>query len=317
MRKVPTSSCRCTTAGIEDAVSAVGILDEIRSVCPALQSVFLPEDVWPDFEAWHREPDGVAAHRSMLLLGLERGHLHRLTGPIHRYLILDGRLHPNARRQYLKDLRERWMLEPNPLERHRKSRLFAGRLAELQFAEWLEKQDWTITGLEAMREGHDIEAERVSGSVTAFEVKSIGTEDDDFQMILRSMAQGASAGPVSAYAGINYLLFRVYETAKQLAGFEGPRIAVAIIDDLTWWRFERQLSSGWVDWANPQFLDQDPAWETFLQTQERRYPHLRSELASAVAAIDAAWVIRRSYGYEYHLEYELSTANSRRRSVRS
>lgn len=61
----------------------------------------------------------------MVLLALERGHLDRITSPVHRYL---------------------------------KSRIFRGRLTELQCAEWLEAQGWVIEGLEALRQGPDIEA---------------------------------------------------------------------------------------------------------------------------------------------------------------
>jgi hypothetical protein len=272
--------------------------------------VFLPDDTWRDFKAWHVERDAVAAHRSMLLLALERGHLWRLTSPIHRYLIENGRLRSDVRRQYVKDLRERWMLYPDPLERHHKSRMFTGRVAELQCAEWLETRGCRIAGLEALRPGSDIEAATASGAVTAFEVKSIGSEDSDFAMILRSIAQAPSAGSVSPYVAINYLLFRVYEAAKQLAQFDGQRIAVVVIDDLTWWRFEMQLQNHWIDWANATFLDHDPEWETFVKEQEDRYPQLRTELRSVVGGINGAWVIKRVYGYEYRLEQELSTGSA-------
>lgn len=307
---VRINSCGCTIARADNGAVSIDILEAIRTSCPALNSVFLPDDTWPDFKVWHAEPDRVAAHRSMLLLALERGHLSRLTSPIHRYLIKNGGLRPGVRRQYVKDLRERWMHYPDPLERHHKSRMFTGRVAELQCAEWLETGGWMITGLEALRQGADIEAKTVSGGVTAFEVKAIGSKDADFETILRSMAQGPSGGAVSAYAGINYLLFRVYEAAKQLAQFHGHRIAMVVIDDLTWWRFEMQLRDHLIDWANPTFLGHDPAWESFIKEQEKRYPELRVELPSVVAGINGTWVIRRSYGYEYHLEHELSTGNT-------
>ena len=44
------------------------------------------------------------------------------------------------------------------LERHQKSRIFQGRFTELLCAASLEAQGWTIVGLEALREGADIEA---------------------------------------------------------------------------------------------------------------------------------------------------------------
>jgi len=298
------------TPSSNNGAITIDVLAAIRTGCAALNSVFLPDDTWPDFKAWHVEPDAVAAHRSMLLLALERGHLGRLTGPIHRYLIENGRLRSHVRLQYVKDLRERWMLYPDPLERHHKSRMFTGRVAELQCAEWLETRGWRIVGLEALRPGSDIEAVTASGAVAAFEVKSIGSEDDDFAMILRSMAQGPSAGSVSPYVAINYLLFRVYEAAKQLAQFNGHRIAVAVIDDLTWWRFEMQLQNHWIEWGNPTFLAHDPEWEKFAKEQDDRYPELRAELRSVVGGIDGVWIIKRAYGYEHHLEQELSTGSA-------
>lgn len=242
----------------------------------------------------------------MVLLALERGHLDRITSPIHRYLIDGGSLRPNVRHQYLKDLRERWMHCVDPIERHRKSRIFHSRLAELQCAEWLEAQGWVIEGLEALREGPDIEAASAEGAAAAFEVKLIGTEDVDFEMILRNIAGEAAGGPVSAYSGINYLLFRVYEAAKQLAGINSRRIAVVIVEDLTWWRFELQLKNRWIDWSSPKFVGQDSAWEAFLKELQGRYPDLMSEMPSVVRGLDAVWIVRQSEGYRFRLEYEVA-----------
>jgi hypothetical protein len=98
--------------------------------------------------------------------------------------------------------------------------MFLGRLAELQFAEWLEELGWKIVGLEALRTGSDIEAETHDAVRGGFEVKLIGTEDTDFKLILQSLAGKIVADSVSPYAAVNYLLFRVYEAAKQLAGMK-------------------------------------------------------------------------------------------------
>jgi len=202
------------------------------------------------------------------------------------------------------------MFYEDPLERHQKSRIFAGLVVELQFAEWLETLGWTIVGLEAFREGADIEARTVSGVDTVFEVKAVGTEDQDFKMILRSLADEPAVTSVSPYVAMNYLLFRVYEAAKQLGRIDGPRIAVAVIDDTTWWRFEWPLENQWIDWVNPSFFDWDVEWEAFLKGQKGRYPDLRSELGSVLRGVDEVWIVRRSSGYEYHLEYRIRTRNT-------
>jgi hypothetical protein len=79
------------------------------------------------------------------------------------------------------------MLYSDVVERHRKYRIFAGRLAELQFAQWLESQGWEISGLEALREGPDVEGRASGRPDTAFEVKVIGTEDNDFRTMVASL----------------------------------------------------------------------------------------------------------------------------------
>jgi hypothetical protein len=86
-------------------------------------------------------------------VALVGGHLGRLTSPIHRYLIRGGALHPNVSRQYVTDLRERWMHHPDALKRHHLSKGHDGLVVELQCAEWLETRGWTVVGLEALRPG--------------------------------------------------------------------------------------------------------------------------------------------------------------------
>jgi hypothetical protein len=246
----------------------------------------------------------------VLLLALQRGHLDRVTSAVHRYLIEADAIRPEVRQQYLKDLQERWMLYTDPLERHRKSRIFRSRLAELQCAEWLQSRAWVIDALEALREGSDIEATAPDGVVSAFEVKFIGTQDEDFEMILRSVDYPAATS-VSPYAAINYLLFRVYEAAKQLVLVNRNRIAVVIVEDLTWWRFAVQLEEGWIDWSAPRFIGQDSDWGVFLTEQLQRYPELTSEMPSVLAQIDKIWIIRQSHGFQHHLEHELSVRKKR------
>ncbi len=231
--------------------------------------------------------------------------MSRVTAPIHRFLLAGDDPLPSVRRQYLSDLTEGWMQREDAVDRHHKSKMFRGRLAELQFAEWLECHDWSVRGLEALREGPDVEAASASGVVSAFEIKFIGAEDEYFRAILTAITGQASGGAVSAYNGVNYLLFRLYEAAKQLERVESRRVAVAIVDELTWWRVDLQLRNGWIDWAAPKFLFPDRDWEKFIAAQEHKYPDLQRELATTLRWLDGAWVIRESAGFDYTLEYEL------------
>lgn len=248
----------------------------------------------------------------MLLRALQRGCLARLTEPVHRYLIENNNLRKGISHSYVRNFRERWMFDPDPMRRHQGARRFSGRVAEVQCACWLEAHDWKIINLEAGGAGSDIQATDASEMPTAFEVKFIGLEDIDFSMILRSIAEGSSAQAVSTCSGVNYLLFRVYEAAKQLATFNGRRVAVMVIDDMAWVRIEMPIENDYIDWTKPAFLDAGPAWETFLREKEVRYPDIRTALHPVVRGIDTAWVVTRSHEYEYHLESELPVQQGER-----
>ena len=107
---------------------------------------------------------------------------------------------------------------------------------------------------------------------------------------------------------MNYLLFRIYEGAKQLAQSDAAkqRMVIAIVDALGWESFELQLENEWINWTEPMFLGADPGWEEFLESQRQRYPALLDELPSTIGALDRIWIVRQSSGFAFHLECERS-----------
>ena len=225
----------------------------LRVKCPALREILIPDQIWPQFRDWHILPDAVASHSSIVLLAFRRGFLPQVTGPIHRHLMSSaGGILPSVSNQYVKDLREKWVLDANPVRRNQLSRTFRGRLIELQFASWLESRAHAIVGLEATRKGPDIETCSESGRAYAFEVKFIGMEDGDFGVLLSSIGGTPAGGLVSPYQAINYLLLRVYEAAHQLKSAIGTKCVVVVIDELAWHRFDVQIRKGWIDWERPQ-----------------------------------------------------------------
>lgn len=219
-----------------------------------------------------------------------------------------------VRKQYLKDLRERWMYysDSDPMKRHQKFRSFFGKVVELQFAEWLESQGWTVSKLEALREGPDIEAKTIDGRFTSFEVKFIGQEEYDFEKLLESIKkeqeEGDGGGSTSSYVAANYLLFRAYEAAKQLQKTTYDRIAVLVIseDDHTWsTRFKDLIKNNWIDWKNPTFFSGDDKWEEFLTGQKTRYPNLKDDLKTALGSLNAVWIVGHS-NHQFKLKIEIS-----------
>jgi hypothetical protein len=205
----------------------------VREECPALKELLVPDEIWPKFHNWHLWSDDEAYHESTLIHALEGGYLSSITSPVHRYLLESSRINPLVRKQYIKDLRENWIEYIDPLERHEKFKIFQGRVVELQCAEWLERQGWEISDLEAFgEESPDIEAKSASGDLTAFEVKFIGQDEDGFDTVLKGFSGEEAYSRSSLDLAANYLLYRVYQSAKQLQrSAASARIALVVIDD--------------------------------------------------------------------------------------
>lgn len=298
------ADCDCYTAHVQDDESLIAALARVRSSCPALRDIYLPADIWAEYCAWHVTPDPVALHHSVLALALDRGYLARLTAPVHRFLVQANATAPGLRAQYTKDLKERWMLNPDPLRRHQLCRIYMGRITELQIAEWLEARGWTVSELEAFRKGPDITATHPEKGETDFEVKMVGTEDGDFQAIVQSLAGQPAGRDLSPYSAVNYLLFRAYEAAAQLRQSGRRRIAIVAVN--SWARFQRQINNNWIDWKAPRFMTHDKESVAYIHNHRERYPgiDITDGLANTLAEIDLLWLLRRANGYDYYLERE-------------
>jgi hypothetical protein len=82
--------CSCTQQLESAGEGSLELFAAIRSRCPALHRIFVPDEVWHGFQQWHQQRDTVAYHRSILLLAMERGYLGRVTSAVHRYLMVAG-----------------------------------------------------------------------------------------------------------------------------------------------------------------------------------------------------------------------------------
>ena len=83
----------------------------LRDKCSAIKEVLVPEDYWPFFQNIFLEKRDQAEHCSILLMAFERGHISRITSPVHLYLMEGKKTKPSLTKQYARDLRECWLLE--------------------------------------------------------------------------------------------------------------------------------------------------------------------------------------------------------------
>ena len=245
----------------------------------------------PDFPSWERAYSELikdnSGHRPILLTAFRRGYLPRITRPIHRYL-MDGDVPKSAlTAQYKKDLQERWFLRPDPLDRHKKSKGYLGRLAELLLAQWIEdNSSLRIVGLEATGAAHDIVTISMDGREGAIEAKFIGIADPFFEKILtRRVFGGAYDVPTAA----DFLQTRIYEAAKQLADYAFRKTAIIVIEEMTWCAgFDAALCPefpGYADLRNPRLQSKNKDWLAFLQHLKERYPDIESDLAPAIGSL--------------------------------
>jgi hypothetical protein len=298
--------CSCLSTGehrIEDAGDALAAL---RAECGALSVLLAPGDAWAGILAGAASPNA-ARHLSCLLLALHRGCLDRVTRPIHHFLMTDQTVRPEVTNQYRRDLAERWLLDGDEMERHKRFRGFFGKIVELQVAQWLTELGWTVGDLEALGHSCDIAAQSPEGSAHSIEVKYIGQGDDDFRLVLDSLKGDRLAGSLPLYGAINYLLFRAYEAAIGLRGEVGLKMAIIVVDAQTWPIVEVTLTNAWVDWTHPTFLrTEEEDWNRFLETQRQdRYPAINSELHNLVRTLDRIWIVTLGNRFQYTMEQEI------------
>lgn len=275
----------------------------VRQNCPALREVLLPDPAWQLVSDRMDEPSDPSMHCSCLLLAYKRGVLAKITAPIHRFLLIDEQPHKNFTSQYRKDLQELWIIESDPTKRHERFRRFFGKLVELLVCQTITEWEWTVTGLEALGACADIIAVSPENMTNSLSVKYIGQSTYDFEQYLSAPLVGSTTGVGSPYDAINYLLFRIYESAYQLHKFPPSKIAIIVIDALTWHVFEEPLEK-WVCWTQPAFLHGSCNWDNFLQRQYGRYPTIRRDLSEIVRTLNRILVFEMNSQYEFVLKHD-------------
>lgn len=192
-----------------------------------------------------------------------------MTSPIHHFVLEGNTPHHKLTTQYRNDLQETWFFKKkDEIERHQKARIFQGRLYELICAEWLEQQGWEISNLEALGGGSDIEGKNSNGLRSIVEVKYFGQHDDIFKAHLN-----LEITRLSPYDAVNYLLYRIWEAAQQLAQSNKDklkkRLVIIIFSNQIKISYETQISDNWISWNCPQFLNGSQDWDEWINDPKK------------------------------------------------
>jgi hypothetical protein len=188
------------------------------------------------------------------------------------------------------------MFRDNVKERFEHARIYQGRLAELGFAAWLHNEGWQIKELEAHGGANDVVASDSEACSFAFEVKYFAGEETLFNLGVNALSGGGTSfGHVPVYSPVDYLVFRIFEAAKQLIDANHPRIVVAIIQDYNTY-YAIPLNEHWIDWMAPRFLRRDSDIDKFLTKKYSRMPDLDAKLSQYIPQLDEIWFYDFSHG---------------------
>lgn len=285
--------CACLDFPVPaDRATQISAFYELRSACAALHSVVIPDNTLTRHRAFTESAPDAANHSSVPFLAFCNGYLAQFTAPLHRF-VLDESVHKGrVTQQYSTDLCEKWMFEQDELSRFIKSRSFVARWMELRFALWLESMRWTIRNLELYGANVDIDALSPQQLTVAFEVKYLAPREEVFEFALESFANPLVAR-LSLYSPVDYLLYRVYEAARQLRNSAQCKIVVAIVSDYSL-SFKIPLSEGWIDWRQPTFLRRDSEVAAFLEKKLAGNPHLENDVRNCIRTLGEIWIFRRT-----------------------
>jgi hypothetical protein len=290
------ATCRCFSIDAIDHDGSLVTFARARDECAALKEILVPASTWPAYRDFCSADPDEAFHAPVTYLAFKRRHLAQLTEPIHLFCLTDGKSHPSLTRQYRQDLAERWMFKKDVKQRFQVARKFQGRLAELLFAAWLHHEGWRIEALEALGGGTDVVATTPAGESFFFEVKHLGRDEALFDLGVEALGGGGvSFGHLSVYSPVDYLVFRIFEAAKQLSRFPGPKIVVAVLQEYDV-SYAIPLKESWIDWKNPAFIRKDGDIEKFLGEKYALLPNLDDELKRCISQVDQIWFYELSHG---------------------
>jgi len=283
---------------------ALAILGEVRSQCPAIREVLVPEQIWNEYQAFTLASDD-ALHHPLMVGAAMTATIARLTAPVHRFHVDSQQKFKKAFRNSLADS---WWKAPNIARRHARSRRLQSNFAELLVAFDLVEARWAVSALDAWQDGIDIVTVDTDGASNGVEVKFIGTSDELFRSICESLQQKDAGGHWEDLpAARNYLVSRIYEAAHQLKGSApaGRRVACMVVDQMSWEPFAFSLN------VKPQFLAvpviehvEHGTWPVHDAKLRDRYAGYPDNVGSTIQELDDVWVLTQNSYFQLQCRWQ-------------
>lgn len=301
-------SCRCSVGSVPKQIfEQVTAFYDLRNACPVLRLAIPDELVEKHLSFTNAGPDS-AHHCSVPFLAYRNGCLSEFTNSMHRFAFHGAELRKEITKQYKSDLRETWVFKNDETSRFKEARRYLSRHAELDVARWLESQDWQISSLEMYGGQFDIEGSKRDYAATAFEVKFLAQQEVLFELN-RASFMSPEAIRLSMYSPMDYLLFRLYQAARQLQTTRKNRIAVAVVSDYDL-SFRVPLQEGWINWKNPSFLKRDAEIQEFLSKEYKKNPNLDADIKAVISELNEIWILRYKTSFELQREHRIQLSQT-------
>ncbi len=302
----PVVNCPCQHWESPEPDLVYQSFEQVRHQFAALRDILVPDSILDQHRSFDESDKDEALHRSVPVLAVKRGTLGSLTLPLHRLMLDDQTIHSDVVNQYRSDLAEKWLFASNYHKRYELHRIFRRRWIELCFAAWLLDNGWKLEGLEAYGGSFDVEASESESSRAAFEIKYLAEQELSFEIGVAAAVspERVAVDPLPVYSPIDYLLFRLFEAAKQLERSPSRRIVVAITEDYET-SFRIPLSDSWVNWTHPALFLRDSVIAKFIERKKKEIHDLEPEITRKIQSLDEIWIFRIGNNFDIHLMHRI------------
>ena len=137
-------------------------------------------------------------------------------------------------------------------------------------------------------------------------MKYIGIQDYRYNEILYSLEYGEAVGGFfNIYSGYNFILFKIFEAAKQLTTCSNNRLALVVASSVDWDFLEMPIRDRWIYSRPIGFSDAaSEDWNKFLAQKkyEKRFANVENELDVVIGDLKECWILKEDDCMTFVLE---------------
>ena len=131
----------------------------------------------------------------------------------------------------------------------------------------------------------------------------------DFDVITE-MLQSPIGVSIDAYdddSYADYLIYRIYQGAKQIRNRPGKKVVVVILEDYQF-HYKNILKENRIKWNSPKFFNKTEDMQELLRYEYEKSPNFDESLVETIKSVHEIWIFEMNY-YYLHLRHILPTGS--------